>query len=138
MAALEEVRKAIDEALGDPKGLLGRQRLLMAALSLGMQHLVELWLHKSKAIKPGASIKHDWFGLEDRRIKIRMAGSLTKDIDSINSSDKILSLARETERNRNDIIYGAPLTRDSVLREKIDYFFELKKAIEESIGANLW
>ena len=138
LAALEEVRNSIDDVLKDPKGVLAHQRLLMAALSLGMQHLIELWLHRSKAIKPGASIKHDWFGSEERKLKVKMIGALTKNIESIDNSGKILALARYTERNRNDIIYGSPLTEDSELREKLETFFELKKTIEESIGAILW
>ncbi len=138
MMALEEVKTAISEALKDPKGLLSRQRLLMAALSIGIQHLIELWLHKSKAIKPGALVKHEWFGSEKKKLKIKMIGVLTKNIDDIKDSSKILTLAREVERDRNDIIYGSPLTKDTVLREKMDYFLELKKAIEESLEIVLW
>ena len=138
VAALKEVKKSIDEALRDTDGLLARQRLLTAALSLGMQHLVELWLHKLGAIKPGAVIKHDWLASEEKRLKIRLAGALTKKIDDLKNSDKIFAFAREIERDRNDIIYGAPLIKDSVLREKIESFLELKKAVEEAIGESIW
>ena len=126
--ALKEVNAYIDESLRG--NLLRRQRLLMTALSLGMQHTVELWLHKARAIKPGASVKHEFFKSEERKLKPKLAGMLTKNISSLKNADAILSIAREIERNRDDIIYGAPLQSDKALREKIDYFFELKKAVK--------
>lgn len=129
---MKEVNAYIDESI--KKSLLQRQRLIMAALSLGMQHVIEMWLHKSRAIKPGASVKHEIFKSEERRLKIKLAGTLTKDINSLKNADTILSIAREIERNRDDIIYGAPLQNDRVLREKIDAFFELKKAVKEAVG----
>ncbi len=134
LAALTEVNTSIDEALKDPRGLLSRQRLLMAALSLGVQHIVELWLHKSGAIKPGATIKHEFFKAEEKRLLIRLSGMMTKQITSLKNADKILEFSREIERNRDDIIYGAPLKSDSVLREKLDYFIELKKSVKEAAG----
>lgn len=134
LEALAEVNTSIEEAINDPKGLLKRQRLLMAALSLGMQHVIEMWLHKSKALKPGSCIKHEFFKSEEKRLKIRLAGMMTKKIDSLENAHKILYMAREIERNRDDIIYGAPLRTDAVLREKLDNFFELKKSVKESVG----
>ncbi len=136
--ALKETKKYLEESLKDPAGLLSRQRLFMSALSLGMQHAVELWLHKEKAIKPGATVKHEWFGAEGRRIKLKMAGALTRDINTIQDSDKVLSLSREIERNRNDIIYGSPLPSDIVLKEKLEALLELKKAIENATQIVLW
>jgi len=138
IAGLLEVKRNLENVLKDPEGLLPHQRLLMAGLSLGMQHMIELWLHKSRAIKPGASIKHEWLASEERRLKIRLAGALTKQLETIKNSDKVLSLARDVERDRNDIIYGAPLTSDRILKLKIEAFLELKKAVEESIGEALW
>jgi len=132
LSALKEVNAYIDESLA--KDLLQRQRLLMAALSLGMQHVVELWLHKARAIKPGATVKHEFFKSEERKLKLQLAGALTKDISSLKNAGAILSIAREIERSRDDIIYGAPLPSDRVLREKIDYFFELKKAVKKAVG----
>lgn len=138
IAALMEVRETIDEALKDPRGLLPRQRRLMAALALGIQHLVEIWLHRSGALKPGACVKHDWFQAEARRVKLRLAGALTKDIGTLEGADRILSLARTIETNRNDIMYGAPLSGDFALREKLECLFELKKTIEEETGDIKW
>lgn len=132
--ALREVGESLEEAIKDPRGLIRRQRLIMTALSLGMQHIIEMWLHKSRAIKPGSVIKHEFFKSEEKRLKVRLAGLMTKEISSLKNAERILRIAREIERNRDDIIYGAPLKNDSVLREKIDYFFELKKAVKESVG----
>ena len=132
VSALKEVNAYIDESLA--KGLLQRQRLLMAALSLGMQHVIELWLHKAGAIKPGALIKHEFFKSEERRLKLKLSGMLTKNISTLKNAAPILSIACEIERDRDDIIYGAPLPDDRILREKIDYFFELKKAVKEAVG----
>ena len=131
-AALKEIDSYIEECLS--KRLLDRQRLLMAALSIGMQHIIELWLHKAHAIKPGATVKHEFFKSEERKLKLRLAGMLTKNISSLRNADAILSIAREIERSRDDIIYGAPLPSDRILREKIDYFFELRKAVKEAVG----
>ena len=138
MAALDEVRRSLEVALKDPKGLLTHQRLLMSALSLGMQHLMELWLHRSKAIKPGATVKHEWLASEEKRLRIRLAGMLTKELSAIERSDSIIAFAREIERDRNDIIYGAPLNSDLMLKQKIESFFELKKSIETSTGEPIW
>ena len=132
-AALQEVNAYIDESLKSAV-LLQRQRLLVMALSLGMQHIIELWLHKARAIQPGASVKHEFFKAEERRLALKLTGMLTKDVRSLRNADAIFSLAREIERNRDDIVYGAPLPRDKILREKIEYFFELKKAVRESVG----
>ena len=138
LAALKEVKTAINEALNDQKGILHRQRLLMAALSLGIQHMIEIWLHRSNAIKPGSVVKHEWFASEERKLRVKMLGVLTKSMETIPSSSKVLSLAREIERNRNDIIYGSPLKTDSELREKIEYFLELKEEIEKTTEVSLW
>ncbi len=134
LAALMEVENSVDEALKDPRGLLSRQRLLMTALSLGMQHIVEMWLHKTGAIKPGTSIKHEFFKAEEKRLKTRLSGMLTKQITSLKNAESILNISREIERNRDDVIYGAPLKSDLILREKLDYFFELKKSVREAVG----
>jgi len=138
IAALVEVREAIDEALKDQRGLLPRQRRLMSMLSLGTQHLIEVWLHKNGAIKPGASVKHEWFKSEGRNLRMKLTGIVTKDVGKLVGSEKVLALAREVERDRNDIVYGAPLPNDRTLKEKIDAVLELKKAVEEATGEIRW
>lgn len=130
--ALKEVNAYINESL--KLNLLQRQRLLMTALSLGVQHLVEVWLHKSGAIKPGAQIKHEFFKSGEKNLRLKLSGMLTKDINGLKNSGKILSIARSIELDRDDIIYGSPLKHDKILREKIDNFFELKKSVKEVTG----
>ncbi len=129
LPALAEVEAYIAESLKEPD-LVPRQRLLMAAVSLGMQHLVELWLHHARALKPGAMVKHEFFKAGERRLLLRLAGALTKDIRALPDADAILALGREIERGRDDIIYGAPLPDDRPLREKLDLFFDLKRMVE--------
>lgn len=132
--ALNEVIETIQESLGDPRGLLTRQRRLMSMLSLGAQHIVELYLHKLNAIKPGVQIKHEWLKLESRNLKLRLAGALTKSLANLKQSNRIFALARDLEQDRNDIVYGAPLSDEIILKEKIDLFLELKKAVESVVG----
>ena len=59
---------------------------------------------------------------------------LTKNITALKNANTILALAREIERSRDDIVYGAPLPNDRVLREKIEIFLELKKKIKHAAG----
>jgi len=136
--ALKEVKRLIDIAMRDPDGLLLWQRVIMTVLSLGVQNLVEIWLHRSTAIKPGATIKHEWFSSEDRKLRLKMSGVLTKDFRKLKNADAILSLAREIEKDRNSIVYGSPLINDSVIREKLDVFLELKKSVESVSGDIQW
>ena len=126
--ALNEVIDTIDESL---KGnMLNYQRRLMFMISIGSQHLLELYLHRLHVIKPGAQIKHEWFKLNDKNIKSRLSLIITKKFDEIPNINEILSLARSIEKDRNDIVYGAPLKDDVILRDKIDHFLEIKKLVE--------
>ncbi len=136
--ALREVHEAIEEAIRDPRGLLPRQRRLVAMLSLGMSHLVELYFHRLGAIKSGAQIKHDWFKAESRRLKIRLTGLITKSIERLPEAERILEFAHEIELKRDDLVYGASLKEDNPLKEKIDLFLELKKAVESATGEIVW
>ncbi len=123
--ALKETEDTIKEALeGD---MLDYQRRLMFMLSLGIQHAIELYLHRLRAIKPGANVKHEWFKLGDRNARLRLSAIVTKRIDEIPNILEILSIAREIESDRNEIVYGAPLNDDEILRNKIDRFLEIKK-----------
>ncbi len=128
--ALKEVYKTIEDALSDKKGLVCHQRRLMAMLSLGVQHFFELHLHKTNSIKPGAQVKHEWFQMSEKNLLLKMASSLTKDTSKIMNIDIIISISKDVENNRNEIIYGVPLKDDKILRNKIDSFLELKKVIE--------
>jgi len=135
---LKEVHETIEESIKDPRGFLPRQRRLAAMLSLGSAHLVELYFHRLNAIKPGMQIKHDWLQSEIKNIKIHLIGFLTKNIDNLPQSEKILSLAHEIELKRNELVYGVALKNDLILKEKLNLFLELKKIIEEVIGEVKW
>jgi len=136
--AIKEVQETIEEAIGDPRGLLPRQRRLISMLSLGAAHLVEIYLHRQNAIKPGAQIKHDWFSSENRRIKLHLAGVLTKSFEALPNIDQVLYLSHEIEQKRNELVYCAALKNESFLREKLDLFLELKKIVENSTGEIRW
>src|SRR3989338_383330 len=123
--ALKETDITIKEALGG--NMLDDQRRLMSMISLGVQHSIELYFHKLRVIKPGAFVKHEWFRMGDKNARQKISIILTKKIDEIPNIPEIISLAREIESDRNDIVYGAPLNDDKILRDKIDSFLELKK-----------
>ena len=132
--ALREVHETIEEAVKDPRGILPRQRRVMTMLSLGTAHLVELYFHRLHAIHPGMQIKHEWFGSESRRLRLHLAGLLTKNLEKLPQAEKILELAHEIELKRNDVVYGIALKNDILLKEKLELFFELKKIIEIATG----
>ncbi len=123
--ALRETEDTIKDALEG--NILDYQRRLMSMISLGVQHAIELYLHRLHVIKPGAHVKHEWFRMGDRNAKQRLSAIMTKKIDEIPNIMEIMSIAREIEKDRNEIIYGAPLESDGVLRNKIDDFLEIKK-----------
>ena len=129
--ALREVMATIDEALSN-KNILQYQRRLIALLSIGLQHIIEIYLHRLKVINPGAQIKHNWFAQGERNIRLKFAAILTKPYDRIPEIHEIISLARNIEMDRNDILYGSPLVDDEKLKEKIDCFLEIKKIVEKT------
>ena len=62
--ALKEVDSTIEDAL---KGnTLDHQRRIAAMTSIGIQHAIELYFHKLHVMKPGASLKHEWFKLNEK------------------------------------------------------------------------
>ncbi|MBI4451761.1 hypothetical protein HY642_07340 [Candidatus Woesearchaeota archaeon] len=131
LAALAEVSATISDALA-AQDLLGHQRRLMAMLSLGTQHIIELYLHRLAVMKPGAQLKHEWFKLSEPRLHERLSSALTKPWNDVSRSAEIATLARKLELERNDIVYGAPLPNDLPLREHIDRFLEIKRIISEA------
>lgn len=125
LEALKETNTTIGEAL---KGnLLDHQRRLMSMISLGVQHSIELYFHRLHVIKPGAFVKHEWFKMGEKNARQKISAIITKKIDEIPNILEILSLAREIESDRNEIVYRAPLKNDEILRDKIDKFLEIKK-----------
>ena len=96
-------------------------------ISLGVQHSIELYFHKLRIIKPGAYVKHEWFKMGDRNARLKLSAVVTKNLEEIPDITEILSIARGIESDRNEIVYGAPLKDDEILRSKIDQFLEIKK-----------
>ena len=129
--ALKEVYQTIDQALNDPKGLLSYQRRIASMTSMGMQQIVEMYFHKLNIIKPGTQLKHEWFKLDEKNINNKLSPTLTKKLEEIPKINEILFLSRKIESDRNDLVYGAPLENDKILKEKIDVFLELKNLITE-------
>ena len=129
--ALKEVYETIDQALSDPKGILGHQRRIASMMSMGMQQAIELYFHKLHIIKPGTQLKHEWFKLDEKNIRNRLSPILTKNLEEIPKINEILFLSMKIESDRNDLVYGTPLEDDKKLKEKIDVFLELKNLIIE-------
>lgn len=121
---------AIKDAL-EAESLLAHQRRLMAMLSLGTQHMIELYLHRKAVLKPGSQVKHEWFKLSEQRLNDRMSPLLTKRWTEIPRVDEIIRKAHSLELQRNDIVYGAPLPNDEPLRKHIQLFLEIKAMVEE-------
>jgi DNA-directed RNA polymerase subunit H (RpoH/RPB5) len=129
--ALGEVSQTIKDALDDPKGIVIHQRRLMSMLSLGTAQVVEIYLHRLDVMKPGAQIKHEWLKKDEKNALLRLSSALTISPGKIPKIGEILALAREIEADRDEIVYGSPMASDKALKEKIDLFLELKKAIGE-------
>jgi hypothetical protein len=129
--ALREVMKTIDDALKS-SNILEHKRRLTSMLSIGVQHIVELYLHRLNVIKPGAQVKHEWFRLGDNNIIIKFNGITTKPYDNIRHLSEMTALANKIEINRNEMLYGSPRVTKDMLLEKIDYFLEIKKIVEET------
>ncbi len=131
--ALKEVDETIEEALNS-KNILSYQRRLSAMLSLGIQQLIEIYLHRLNVIRPGTQVKHEWFGIGERKLHQRLSAILTTEAKNIPRIREILILAKEIESDRNDILYGSPLSDESTIKGKIDAYLEVKRIIEEEHG----
>ena len=130
---LEEVGETIQQALESPD-ILRHQRRLAAMLSLGAQQLMELHLHRQMVLKPGAAIKHEWFALGTQNLRLKLAAVITTDIDRVPGLSELMVLGQEVEKERNDMIYGSPLTDTRALREKIDAYLKMKTVVENDDG----
>ncbi len=128
--AIAEVEETIETAIKDKRGVQAHQRRLMSLISLGVQHLIELHLHKLDAIKAGAQVKHDWFRLSKESIELRLKTITTISLKDVEDLDLVVAMAKEIESDRNDIIYGAPAPEEK-LRRKIDLFLQLKELIQK-------
>jgi hypothetical protein len=132
--ALKEVVETLEQSLKDPRGLCAWQRRLASMLSLGSQHLIEFYFHRVGAMKPGSQLKHEWLKMEEKNLRIRLNGIMTKSVSSISDWNEIFSIAKMIEADRNDLVYGPNLKNDKQLREKIENFLDLKKMVEKNAG----
>lgn len=123
---LKEVEQTINSAIKDKQGLLMHQRRLMSMISLGASNLIELYLHNLNVIDPGINVKHNWFSKSKEKIKLKLDSIISKNLNEIKNIHEIIGLINQIEQDRNEIIYGAPVT-DKVLRRKIDAYLELKE-----------
>lgn len=126
---IQEVLDEIESAIKDPKGIVSHQRRLAFSLSLGTVSLIEIYLDKLNVFKTGAKINHLWLKKKKDNVKKLVSNQLTCPIESIKDFDKILNIAYEIEKERNEIAYGKPVS-ESLLRDKINLFLDLKKEVE--------
>ncbi len=127
---IKEVLDEIEASLKDPNGVVSHQRRLAFALSLGASSLLEGYLEKKKILKPGAKINHQWLKKKKENVK-KLISTQTVSILEHKEIDKILDLAYDIEKDRNELSYGKPASEDT-LKEKIDIFLKLKKEINEN------
>lgn len=124
---IEEVLDEIESALKDSKGIVAHQRRLAFSMSLGVITLLESYLEKINVLKQGAKINHLW--LKKENVKKLISKQITCPIENLKDFDKLLNMAYELEKERNGLAYGK-IVSESVLKEKINLFLNLKKEIE--------
>ena len=114
--SLKESLELIEESV--QKGILERQRTIGFHCSAAAVDMLEIFLHKSRLIEPGAIIKHDWFS-SSNKIKSKFSYDFPE-------KKKIISLMLRLEEKRNIICYGKPQKKE-VIEEYIFLFRELEK-----------
>ena len=72
--------------------------------------------------------------MEEKNLRIRLNGIMTKSVSSISDWNEIFSIAKMIEADRNDLVYGPNLKNDKQLREKIENFLDPKKMVEKNAG----
>lgn len=128
---IEEVLDEIESALKDPNGITIHQRRLAFSISLGVITLLEDYLNKINVLKQGAKINHLWLKKKKENVKKLISKQITCPIENLKGLDKLLDLAYELEKERNKLAYGK-IVSESVLREKINLFLDLKKEVENA------
>jgi len=130
--ALQEVIDEIQISLEDPRGLVAHQRRLAIMLSIGTCELIEIYFHKLGVMKGGGRIKH--IMLRGKDIEERLTNQIIVSLTNIKNVDKIITIAKTIEAERNNIAYGSPQPHEQLLKAKIEDFLELKRIIEKEIG----
>lgn len=129
---LKEVEDEINASLQDPGGIAKHQRRLAFMISLGIAELVEIYFHKLRVMKEGSRIKHEWF--KKKSVKEFLANQIIKPIENIENIDKIISISKNIEDRRNDLAYSTPVEEETILKEEINQYFEIKGMIEKEVG----
>ncbi len=132
---LESLREVIDEikvALEEPAGLTRHQRRLALMLPLGVCELVEIYFHKLGIMKDGGRIKHGIFRKKD--VEELLSHQIMSDLNGVKHVRRLIEIASDIEKTRDDLAYGAPLSEESPLNEKIESFLELKRLVETEVG----
>jgi len=126
---IKEVLNEIGSALNDPKGIVSHQRRLAFSLSLGVVSLIENYLNKISVLKSGAKINHLWLKKKKENVKELISKQIICPVENLKNFDKILDMAYELEKERNELAYGKNVS-ESLLRKEINLFLNLKKEIE--------
>lgn len=130
--SLKEVLDEIKAALEDPSGLVRHQRRLAFMLSLGVCDLVEIYFHRLGIMKEGGRIKHGIFRKKDAMELL--SHQITSRPEDAKHVRRLVEMATDMEIERDDIAYGAPLSDEKTLGEKIELFLEMKKIVEKETG----
>lgn len=125
----DEVSDEIDSALKDSRGLLFHQKRLAFCLSDGICNILENYLNKKGALKPGSKINHQWLKKKKENVLKILSERLITHVENLPRLNSILDVAFRIEDKRNDFVYGAK-TSEKNLRELIDIYLKIKKEIE--------
>ena len=126
----DEIKDEIEAALNDQRGVISHQKRLAFCLSLGIVELLENYIKRNSALKPGIKINHQWFKKNRENVKKILASKITVSLEKLNKLDKILEVAYNIESKRNELAYGKAASED-FLTNLIDQYLEIKKEIEK-------
>lgn len=126
---IEETLDEINDSLKDPKGIIKHQRRLILLISLGTASLMESYLEKINALKPGGKINHQWLKKKKDNAKKLIEKQIISPVENI-KIDLLLDIAYKLEEKRNQLAYGKRAT-EKELKEKINLFLDLKKEVEK-------
>ena len=129
---ISEVLDEITSAIKDSRGMIFHQRRLALMLSVGVASLIEIYFHKLGVMKEGSAVKHEW--LKTKNAENFLQQQIVCPLNVIEHIDEIISLSKEIEEKRNELAYGSPVNKDTILKEKIEVFLKIKKIIEEKVG----
>jgi|SRR3989344_2552230 len=125
----DEIADEIDSALKDLRGLSFHQKRLAFCLSDGTCLLLENYLKKNGALKPGFKISHQLLKKKKENVLEILSDLLTVSFQKLDKLNIILDVAFRVENKRNELIYGSKVD-DKILQNLIDDYLTIKKEIE--------